>query len=246
MDGFALLTADWDEIAFLHFPVPAALLQPSIPYELELHAGQAWVSVVTFTQRRLRLAFGDELAGLLTLPLANHAFCNLRTYVRHRGRGQRERPGIFLIAEWIPNALARALGPHLYDLPYRGGTLDLRHDHRVGRAAGTVRDDVGRGLEYQLLATPYYTPVADPLDVFLIERYTAYTGTRGRRRFEIEHDPWQLARGTVDLANRGMIDHALPAVAGMAPARCHLGPGVRDVLIGLPLGAGRALAGVAR
>src|SRR5206468_5090839 len=114
-------------------------------FELDLRDGQAYVSLVAFTQRRLRPAFGGRVAAMLASPLADHAFLNVRTYVRHRGEA-----GIFFIAEWIPNRLAAWIGPRTYGLPYRLGQLYYAHDPAAGRFAGVVRAvGVVRELRYR-------------------------------------------------------------------------------------------------
>lgn len=49
-----LFYADWDDVAFVHFAIDAATLQKRVPFELDLHEGRAYLSLVAFTQRRLR------------------------------------------------------------------------------------------------------------------------------------------------------------------------------------------------
>src|SRR3954469_18867484 len=88
------LLADWVEAAFVHWAVDPALLAPHVPFPLDRWRGEAYVSVVCFTQRRLRPRFGGSLAALLTAPIAEHAFCNLRAYVRVGGV-----PGICFLRE---------------------------------------------------------------------------------------------------------------------------------------------------
>src|SRR5215203_7281033 len=125
----ALFVADWMDVAFIHFRVDPTLLQPSVPFELDLFDGDAYVSIVSFTQRRLRPTFGGRLTELLAAPLAEHEFLNLRTYVKHDGD-----VGIYFLAEWIPNRLAQFIGPKLYGLPYRLGRLDYDEHHRSVRS----------------------------------------------------------------------------------------------------------------
>src|SRR4051812_28636534 len=111
-----LFAADWLDVIFVHFRVDAARLH--VPLELDTYRGDAYVSLVAFTQRDLRPFAGGRIARLLATPLAEHEFLNVRTYVR---RG--ETRGSFFIAEWIPNRLATLIGPRVYGLPYRLGRL---------------------------------------------------------------------------------------------------------------------------
>src|SRR2546423_7152786 len=118
-----LLLADWVEAVFLHFRVSPHRLQPLIPLELELFEGDGFVSLVAFTQRRLRPSFGGKVAAWLSGPLASHEFFNVRTYVRHG-----DDRGIFFLAEWIPNRVAVLIGPQTYGLPYRLGRLQYHNE----------------------------------------------------------------------------------------------------------------------
>src|ERR1700720_156490 len=61
-----LFVADWDDVLFLHFEVHPRDLQSAVPFELDLRDGRAYLSLVAFTQRRLRPAFGGRLARSLT------------------------------------------------------------------------------------------------------------------------------------------------------------------------------------
>src|SRR5438067_894904 len=80
-----LFFAEWLDVVFIHFELEPRVLQSSVPFDLDLRDGRAYVSLVAFTQRRLRPAFGGRLAALFAAPLADHAFLNVRTYVRHGG-----------------------------------------------------------------------------------------------------------------------------------------------------------------
>src|SRR4051794_30979860 len=59
--GEPLLLADWDRAAFLHFEVDPGVLRQSVPYPLDLYDGRAFVSLVTFTMRRLRCVRAQRL-----------------------------------------------------------------------------------------------------------------------------------------------------------------------------------------
>src|SRR5262249_18594048 len=67
--------ADWVDALFVHFCVDAAELRKLVPAELELDLfeGDAYVSVVCFTQERLRPLIGGRLTEWLSRPLAHHA-----------------------------------------------------------------------------------------------------------------------------------------------------------------------------
>src|SRR5262245_49453638 len=97
--------ADWVDVVFMHFEVDARALRHGVPLELDLFdGGSAYVTLVAFTQKRLRPRWGGRIGRWLSAPVGEHEFLNVRTYVRVRSEA-----GIYFIAEWIPNALARVL-----------------------------------------------------------------------------------------------------------------------------------------
>src|SRR4051794_7493254 len=78
-----VFVADWMNAVFIHFAIDPAVLQPFVPFALDLNDGLAYVSLVAFTQRRIRPRWGGRAAAALSGPLATHPFLNVRTYVRH-------------------------------------------------------------------------------------------------------------------------------------------------------------------
>ncbi|HWE93110.1 MAG TPA: DUF2071 domain-containing protein [Tepidisphaeraceae bacterium] len=229
----AALVADWDDVAFVHFAIPPELLRPLVPFELDLFVGQAFVSLVAFTQRRLRPRLGGRIAAALSAPLASHEFLNVRTYVRHRGE-----PGIHFLCEWIPNRLATWLGPPLYGLPYRLGRLVYRYD----RCSGECFHDVSSGgsrLEFDVFPVRDDPPGPAPrgtLDEFLLERYVAFTRLRGRNAcFRVEHVPWARRQVAVRWRETGLLE-TLPLPWDRAqPMGGHYSEGVRNVGLGPPV-----------
>ena len=122
--------------------------------------------------------------------MATHGFLNLRTYVRHESE-----PGIYFLAEWLPNRLAVWLGPRLFGLPYRLGYvhLDYREDART--VCAHAIDGKGKGrlsCSVEFAGRCMFRPSeVRSLTAFLMERYTAFTERRGRLGlFRIWHPPW--------------------------------------------------------
>src|SRR5437016_5668457 len=192
-----LLLADWVEAVFLHFRVSPNRLQPLIPLELDLFEGDAFVSLVAFTQRRLRPSFGGKVAAWLSGPLASHEFFNVRTYVRHG-----DDRGIFFLAEWIPNRVAVLIGPQTYGLPYRLGRLEYHNEPWRKEKFGQIKSGASR---FAYRATPATTE-ADALDQFLLERYTAFTHRDGvTRRFDVDHARWPQERVQAELSDVSLL-----------------------------------------
>lgn len=217
-----LFLADWMDVVFIHFRVAPGVLQPHVPLDLDLFRGNAYVSLVSFTQKRLRPTVGGRLAALLAIPLAEHEFLNVRTYVRHG-----DNRGIYFLAEWIPNRLAHLIGPTLYGLPYRLGQLRIRGSERSVNSRGSA-------LEFTTEPTPDRSIEVD-LDTFLVDRYIAYTRREDvLRRFDVTHDPWGLKSINVMMRRSNLLDDVAPFLRGIAPCSAQHSVGVRNVHISIP------------
>ena len=230
-DDVPLFTVDWHGAVFAHYAVAPEVLQPHVPFALDARDRTAYVSLVAFTQRRMRPSLGGPLASWLITPIARHEFLNLRTYVRVNGE-----PGIHFLAEWIPNRLAVLLGPRTYGLPYRLGRLRYDCDVDARRLRGRVTAGPGHVFAYEARYSPDFAP-APPgsLDAFLLERYVAFTHHGGvTRRFQVDHAPWPQQRVDLDV-----IDQSLLALGGEWSeharfAGANFSTGVNDVIIGAP------------
>jgi uncharacterized protein YqjF (DUF2071 family) len=176
-----MFAGEWMSVLFMHYEIEPRLLQPHVPFTLDVRGGQAYVSLVAFTQQKLRFTFGGPLTVWVGGVMGNHDFLNVRTYIR-----EQDEPGIHFIAEWVPNWLATWVAPPLYGLPYRLGCLDYdATGGRVTSGEGTLQFRMTRSA-----AAPTPTQPGSR-DAFLLERYMAVT-QRGhvRRQFHVQHEPW--------------------------------------------------------
>ena len=186
--GEPAFLADWREAVFLHFAVRPEVLQPFVPFPLDLHEGIAYVSCVAFTMQRMRPRRGGALTALPFKPIATHDFLNVRTYVR---RG--DERGIYFLAEWLPNRLAVALGPTVFGLPYRHGHTRYENASAEGVSGSVIDASSGQSLRYSMNPKSEVKPepLNPALTEFLLERYTAFTAFHGLHRcFRIWHPPW--------------------------------------------------------
>jgi len=231
-----LFHCSWESAVFLHYRVAPQFLQPQIPFELDLHDGHAYVSLVAFTLRNMRL--NHPRLRFVTQPLHTHAFLNVRTYVRVR-----ELRGIYFLAEWLNNRLATMLGPTLYGLPYRFGKLDYAHESPnlsgqvLGGGSGTPLP-VRRVLHYSATrpSSVIYKPtVPHTLDNFLLERYIAFTKHGPfRRLFRVYHTPWPQTPVDAEI----YCDTLLQTTGRWFPhsqfVSANFSPGLSDVQMGRP------------
>ncbi len=229
-----LFIGDWERTLMLHLEVAPVELQRAVPFELDLHHGRAFVTLVAFTLRGMRFARGGKLGDWLMRPISTHHFLNVRAYVR---RG--DETGIYFLAEWLSNWLAVQLGPPIFGLPYHFGRLDYAHEWERGKIFGSVTDAASKfALNYEASvgALNGFTPCeSGSLDEWLMERYTAFTYRRGRARFfRVWHQPWPQVPVNATIARMDLLTQRLPWLRGAELIGANFSPGVRDVWMGRP------------
>ena len=215
---------------FINYRVDRGLLQRQVPFELELYEDEAYVSLVAFTLVRMRPRLGGFPAELLFRPIATHEFLNVRTYVRDAGE-----PGIFFLAEWLSNRISVQLGPRIFGLPYQFGHLCYEHPGESDRFRGKVEARDGK-LEYQGSGAQGSLAACEPgsLSEFMLERYTAFTQRRKRRRlFRIWHEPWPQTAVSCQVGDTSLIASSGPWWKSAQLVSANSSPGV-DVLMGRP------------
>jgi uncharacterized protein YqjF (DUF2071 family) len=137
----SLFRGAWMSAMFIHYEVEPTRLQAEVPFPLDLRDGKAYVSVVAFSQERLRFAYGGSMTNWVGRWFTNHGFLHVPTYVWHA-----DEPGIFFLAEWVPKRIAIWLGPPLFGLPYRFGRIEYEHSERMMRGSVT---GCGTGFSYK-------------------------------------------------------------------------------------------------
>ncbi len=187
----------WERLLFAHWPVDAAALAAVLPGELEVEEfdGTAWLGVVPFEMRGVRLRGLPPAPGLSRFPELN-----VRTYVTVGGK-----PGVYFFSLDAAHRLAVRTARRWFGLPYHYAEMSCRRDgqgftHYLSRRA----DERGPRATF----AGKYRPVAavkpaqpGSLDAFLTERYCFYTvdGAGVIRRSEVHHAPWPLQQAEAEL-----------------------------------------------
>jgi uncharacterized protein YqjF (DUF2071 family) len=168
---------EWHGNIMLHWKVDAEQLRKCIPagLELDLFEGDAYVSVIAFSVRKL------HPRGIPPLPgLSSFHETNLRTYVVRDGK-----PGIFFLNIDASRSLPVSLARMLTKLPYRKAQID-----RVGHLYNLK----GKGSRLNIRYVPKeIISRKSALDKWLTERHCLYE-LDGKRlfRIDIHHKPWKL------------------------------------------------------
>src|SRR5262245_54548570 len=199
-----LFLCEWPRVLFMHYAVDAKVLQPQVPFALELFDGRAIVSLVAFTMQRFRPRWGGRLTERLFRPARTNSFFNVRTYVRHCGE-----PGAYFITQWLshPFCLFARL-PNLR-LPWHRARMAYEHAHERGTLRGGIIGSKGNRLTYSAtLAEGASFDFSEPgsLGEFAMERYTAFALPGGKPVvFRIWHEPWPQCAIEVTVQDDGLL-----------------------------------------
>jgi hypothetical protein len=191
-----IMAQTWEDLLFLHWPVPRVALQALLPGRLEVDTlhGSAWLTLTPLRVSGLRLRGLPALPGMSRFPEIN-----VRTYVTVD-----DRPGVVFFSLDAGSALAVAAARLWYLLPYFRATCSL------GRVDGGFRVESRRPAPVSPPAelTVEYHPTGDvapaapgSLEWWLTERYCLYAldAEGAVYRAEIHHRPWPLQPARVDI-----------------------------------------------
>lgn len=192
------LTARWQDLVIITWPVPDKLLLSRLPAGLELDRwqGHACVSLVAFDFRDCRVK------GVAFPRLVNFPEVNLRFYVREAQGGRR---GVVFIREFVPSRLISLVARVVYNEPYRAVPMRSRVDESAGRVqVEHVLDVPSAPLRITAEAgAETWQPPVDSIEHFFKEHSWGYgVDRRGRALvYEVEHPVWQVRRETTATIN---------------------------------------------
>ncbi len=213
-----LMHQEWGDLLFMHWPVPAELIQAQLPARLQAdtYDGHAWLAVVPFRMWNVRSRVTPPVPGV-----REFLELNVRTYVHLDGV-----PGVWFFSLDASNPLAVWAARTFFHLPYFRARLSLDRPapnqlrytgHRVHNGA----PDGHFEATWQLGAA---LPPSEPgsLAFFLTERYALYAaGGQGPGRGEklyrgrIAHQPWPLRAAELLHYDSDLIEgHGLPTPVG--------------------------------
>lgn len=185
-----VMTMDWKDLLFAHWPVEPRELARLLPDGLEpdCREGRAWVGIVPFHMGRNRLRWLPPLPGT-----GRFAELNLRTYVRPTdGRGQ---GGVYFITLDATAPLAIAIARLWYGLPYTHAAIDYRRNGEAYQFASVRKKNGARFVAEHQPTGDTFEAEPGSLEHWLVERYRLYCARNGHLLVgEIAHEPWRLRR----------------------------------------------------
>lgn len=209
-----LLRQQWGDLLFMHWPVPAALLQPYLPPRLQVdtHDGMAWLAVVPFQMSKVRTRISPPVRGT-----SEFLELNVRTYVHLDGV-----PGVWFFSLDATSMLAVWAARTFFNLPYLRASMQLSSPGPQLRQF-TARRTHGGAPPAHFSATWQIgapLPPAEPgsLAFFLTERYCLYTSNKVQTKLyrgRVAHAPWPLCAAEVlDYKSTLIESHGLPTPSG--------------------------------
>jgi uncharacterized protein YqjF (DUF2071 family) len=210
-----LMQQTWENLLFMHWPVPASELQAFIPAPLEVDTfdDTGWVALTPFAMRNVRPSFVPPIPWL-----SDFYEINCRTYVHLNGE-----PGVWFFSLDTDSAITVLGARTFYSLPYYGATFDVKQqngetEYRMNRKNGNASFTAS----WKVQDAQPRTAEPDTLEFFQVERYCLYTVHLNQvYRSCIWHEPWPL-RGAelqsceTNLLEANRLEH--PAT----PPRVHL------------------------
>jgi len=203
----------WSHALFLNWKVSEAALQHQVPFPLDLHEGQAVLSLVPFYMDQIRFR------GLPSVPVFSRLWeLNLRTYVKVNGI-----PGIYFFTLETPHRLGNFIAKRFFELPYQHAEIEAQlspGQHRLS-AKGLLSDGklYSLNLEAQTdVSEVVPPPKQDPFQVWVTERYHLFLKKEGRTiRGDVHHEPWKTRPLKVSALQGGIsILKSLPAPEALA------------------------------
>lgn len=184
------MTQTWCDLLFAHWPVPAAVLRPLVPPQLELDLwnGEGWLGVVPFRMQGIRPRAFPPLPILSATPEIN-----VRTYVVRDGR-----PGVFFFSLDAASPLVVWGARRFFGLPYQRARMESRNEDDAVRYRSRRFDGTAEFRGCYRPTGEVRRAAAGTLDDWLTARYCLYTATS---RADIAHEPWPLqpAEARIDL-----------------------------------------------
>ncbi|MCU0310659.1 MAG: DUF2071 domain-containing protein [Acidimicrobiales bacterium] len=188
-----VMSQRWSAIVWCHWPVRPEVVARRLPPGVrpDLFDGWAWVGLVPFEMRRLRLVLaGRDLPPVVTAE--NFSEVNVRTYVvGPRG------PGVWFDSLDASSRLASAVARLAWSLPYVPARISATADEGMGRRHWSIlRSDGTTGMVAAEVGAP--ATGLGAIDTFLTERYALYAppwwSRRGSLWAPVRHEPWELRR----------------------------------------------------
>ena len=208
----------WRDLLFLHWEVPASLLQSLIPKPLVVDEfeGKAFIGLVPFVMKNVRPRWWKLGYGF------NFLETNMRTYVVHQGM-----PGVYffsLDANSVIAVLAANLG---WSLPYYVARQSIRQNSdRIAYSNARIGSHAAVQVEYSI-GEHLGPSKIHSLEHFLLERYLLFVERHGvMHSGQVSHTPYPAQQATVLSLKQTMLEAVGLSKTDRPPDYAHYAAGV--------------------
>jgi uncharacterized protein len=197
--GDPLVHVEWHRVLFLNYLIDPKVVRPHIPpaFELDLHDGQACISLVRVIMRNYRRAPGAPRWGAIFGALTEQCFLNFRTYVRHH-----DEPGAFFMWGWLSRPFGLPLPNDLAGLTC--AFANFQEGHITGR---------NDSFKYNFQPVGVHALACPPgsINAFALERYSGFFAHRGTNFvFRAWHEPWLVTPANAEATDLSLITNRFP------------------------------------
>jgi len=194
-----VMSMQWHNLLFVHYPVPGNLLRPYIPAGLIIDTfhGNAYVAVVPFVMRHVRPRSVPSVPWVSFFPEIN-----LRTYVT--ALDQDRKPGVWFFSLDAHNPLAVRIARALFHLPYFDASM---------RAEGgeQPQDQPQQNQSQEAVSKSQQVSTDDRIHASTTaeERWLYYKSVRQQRGNKIGFEGSYRPTGAPFYAQTGSLEHFL-------------------------------------
>ena len=194
-----IMRQTWSNIVWCHWAVDPQQVKAVIPTGLEpdLFEGKAWVGLIPFSMKNLRLPGPFAILSKL-VRVSNFGEVNVRTYVKD----SKGRSGVWFCTLDSDDWLAVKTANIAFGLPYRLSETRLEKTGSIIKWSNRRKGDQAKAeLEVTASDEPW-REAASGLEQFLVERYSLYTLRRGKLlRGSLSHEKWNVRSAELQQLN---------------------------------------------
>lgn len=196
-----IISQEWHDILFLHWPVSAEDIRQYIPSELELELfdNKAWISLVFFQVKENRPRFIPSIPGI-----SSFLELNVRTYVTYK-----EKAGVYFLSIDANNQLITKLVNYKNFMPFRNANITLKkYENAITFYSRSKQIETN----YETLIASY-EPISGPierskLECWLSERYHCWTKIEDQLlRVDNAHTPWKLQKAAYTIHDNSIASY---------------------------------------
>lgn len=210
----------WLDLAFIHVPVPAEVIQDRLPdgVRVDVFDGSAWLGIVPFQMSGVGRRYLPGFPFMRRFPELN-----LRTYVVVD-----DKPGVWffsLDAASLPLVFG---GKFVYGLPYYLARMNQRWEDGICSFTSFRRSSpMVMRCQYKPTSEVFYAETGT-FEHWATERYCLYSQKRPTanvKRVQVHHAPWPLQQAEVVIEECSILSAAGFDLSLDKPV-CHFSTGV--------------------